>query len=135
MRKGERVEFGQTVYRTMRPGRLRALAQAQIRGRRLGAIAQLSREDYYSGKFPTVVLAVSTGEVVEYLQYRAEGTCFVRVRGDVIDADPCPAQGAESFVVEAKPEVEWWIQMLVSRRPKGWLLVDGTNVKEVGRTF
>ncbi len=90
VRKGEAVEFGATVYRTTKPGRLRALASATVTGRRLGPIVRLSRNDYYSGKFPAAAVPVTAGELIEYLQCRAEGTCFVRIRGDVIDAGPCP---------------------------------------------
>lgn len=133
--KGQEVEFGQTVHRTVTPGRLRALTKARIRGRRLGAIAQLSRDEYYAGDFPRAELVVNAGDLVEYLQYRAEGTCFVRIQGTVIDAEACPAQDARTFCVESKPELEWWIQVLVDGKPRGWLLVDSSSVKEVRRTF
>jgi hypothetical protein len=133
--KGQPIEFGKTLFRTTRAGRLRALAAATVTGRRLGPIVLLSRDDYYSGKYATVSLPVASGETIEYLQYRAEGTCFVRVRGDVINADHCPLEAAKSFVLEAEPETEWWIECAVNGKSQGWLLVDGKSVKEIGRTF
>ena len=135
VKKGEAVEFGSTVYRTTRPGRLRVLASATVTGRRLGPILRLSRDDYYSGKFPAASVPVTAGELIDYLQYRAEGTCFVRIRGDVIDAGPCPQEVATLFALEAKPELEWWIEHLVKGKSQGWVLVDGKDVKESGRTF
>jgi hypothetical protein len=135
VRKGDAVGFGATLYRTTKPGRLRALTPTMVTGRSLGPIIHLSRNDYYSGMYPAASVSVAAGEMFDYLQYRAEGTCFVRVRGDVIDANPCPQETASAFVLEAKPEIEWWIEFVVKGRSQGWLLVDGKNVKESGRTF
>lgn len=133
--KGHKVEFGQTVYRTLTPGRLRVLTETRLLGRRLGTLSRLSKDDYYSGKFSRGELVVRAGEVVEYLQYRAEGTCFIRVDGAVLDAEACPAQNAQAFAVESKPELEWWIEVLAGGKPSGWLMVDAATVKEVRRTF
>jgi len=138
VRKGQVVEFAETVYRTIVPGRLKVTKDAQVRGRRLGSMRRLSRDEYYSDRYPMAALAVRAGETIEYLQYRAEGSCFVRIRGEVIDADPCPdvlVDPDEVAVLEAKPKTEWWIQVVLKGRPEGWLLVDGKNVREEGRTF
>jgi hypothetical protein len=138
VKKGQLVEFGETLYRTTVPGRLRVLKDSQMTGRRMGSILRLSRDDYYSDRYPTVSLPVRAGEVIDYLQNRAEGTCFVRIRGEVIDADPCPhfvVAPADQFALEAEPQTEWWVQVLLKGQPDGWLLVDGRNVREGGRTF
>jgi len=133
--KSQSIAFGKTLCRTIRAGQLRASATTTITGRRLGPILHLSRDDYYSGGYATSSVPVAAGETIEYLQYRAEGTCFVRVHGDVIDADLCPLEDRKGFVLEAQPQTEWWIERLVNGRSQGWLLVDGKNVKESGRTF
>jgi hypothetical protein len=134
VRTGEVVEFGRTLYRTTRPGRLRASAASMVTGRRLGPVVHLSRDAYYSGQHPASSVSIAAGEMFDYLQYRAEGTCFVRVHGDVIDLDPCP-RDAKGFVLETRPEIEWWVEYLVNGRSQGWLLVDGKGVKEAGRTW
>ncbi len=138
-KKGQAVEFGETVYRTLVPGRFRFLKDGQVKGRRFGSIMRLSPDDYYSDRYPTDSFPVRVGEVIDYLQYRAEGTCFVRIRGEVVDADPCPdvlTGSVERLVnVDVKPKTEWWVQVVLNGRPAGWLLVDGKNVRERGRTF
>ena len=101
----------------------------------LGAVKALSREDYYKGKFGPATLEVQPGVDVEYLQYRAEGTCFVRIAGNVIDADPCPSNDKAMFRVEMEPRTEWWIHVLISRDSAGWILVTDTRVKVVNREF
>lgn len=133
--RGKPVEFGETVYRTVTPGHLRALTQTRITGRRLGDTKRLSKDDYYGARFPRSEVVVDAGARVEYLQYRAEGTCFVRVKGEVIDAEACPAQDAHAFAVESKPTLEWWIEVVVDRKRRGWLLVNPSTVKQVRRAF
>ena len=136
--KGQLVEFGETVYRTTVPGRLKVLRNSQVTGRRLGSILRLSRDDYYNGGYPHGSLPVRTGEVIDYLQYRAEGSCLVRIRGEALEADPCPdstAAAAVQFALQTAPQTEWWVEVLLKGQPGGWLLVDGTMVREAGRTF
>lgn len=127
------VPFEATVYRTVKPGRLRALKQTQITGRRMGGIVRLSRDDYYSGKFPKGVVIVPAGEAIDFLQHRAEGTCFVRVREEVLDAERCPADDAAAFAVESKPELEWWIEVAFNGSRRGWLFVHPSVVRQVRR--
>ena len=71
---------------------------------------------------------------LEYLQYRAEGSCFIRMEGGVIDADDCPANNKSLFKIEAEPTVESWIHVVL-RGSSGWLLVNDSGMKEVDREF
>jgi hypothetical protein len=138
VRKGQSVEFGKTLYRTTVPGRLKVLRDSQVTGRRLGSIFRLSREDYYSDRYTIGSLTVRAGEVIDYLQYRAEGSCLVRIRGEVIEADPCPdsvVDPIDRFELETEPQTEWWVQVLLEGQPNGWALVDGREVRDDGRTF
>ena len=108
----QRLVFDETRYRTMTPGRLTALVSATIKGRMLGDVTRLSKADYYSDTFPEASVDVSAGDIVEYLQYRAEGTCFVRVAGKTIDAAPCPTH-TKAFRLDVKPSLEWWVHTTV----------------------
>jgi hypothetical protein len=129
---GLRVEFDDTRVRTIRPGRITVIADARVRGRNLGQVSSLSRDDYYRGSFAPSERGVVAGEVIEYLQYRAEGTCFVRVRGNTIDAQPCPVIEA-AFRVDSEPEVEWWVHATIGSAA-GWVLI-GDEVRVVDREF
>jgi len=86
-RSGDRLTFDDTLYRTVKAGRFVVRGAATIAGRQLGEMTRLSRSDYYSGKYGAARVNVNAGDVVEYLQARAEGTCFIRVSGSAIDAD------------------------------------------------
>jgi hypothetical protein len=131
-RVGQRLAFDDTRYRTVKAGRFLVLRAATITGRDLGEIRRLSRADYYSSRFSATRVNVKTDDTVEYLQYRGEGTCFIRVAGRVIDADLCPTQQPNSFRVDVKPETEWWIH-IVDGQTKGWLLVTDAAARVVQR--
>jgi len=132
---GQDVAFDETRYRTTESGQLQVLAATRITGRVFGLIRSLTRNAYYTGSFPRQEIACKQGDAIEYLQYRAEGTCFVRVGDQVVDADPCPAQDNRTFRVVSQPMTEWWIRVILDRVPVGWVMVDGKAVKQSGRTF
>jgi hypothetical protein len=132
---GQKLAFDETRYITTTPGRFRVLEPTSVTGRLLGDLRRLSRADYYSGKFDRGSVSVVAGSDIEYLQYRAEGTCFVRVVGQAIDADPCPTQEATKFRLDAQPIVEWWIRVVSDSAGAGWLHVSETTVKVSNREF
>ena len=135
VKKGQRVEFTDTVVRTITPGEFRALVDTTIVGRQLGQVARLSEDDYYSAKFPQVSVPVKKGDRIEFLQYRAEGSCFIRVQRNAIDAERCPGMDDQSFAIQSDAKVEWWIEASVGKA-KGWLRVDTSSaVKMVRREF
>jgi hypothetical protein len=133
--EGQNIAFDETRYRTTESGHLQVRAATQITGRVLGPIRSLTRDAYYNGRFPRQAVACKQGDVLEYLQYRAEGTCFVRLGDQVVDASPCPAQDDGTFRVATKPKTEWWIRVIVDRAPIGWAIVDGKGIEQNGRTF
>jgi hypothetical protein len=133
VRPRQRLSFDETRYRTMKPGTFVVLTPTTITGRTLGVVGRVSRADYYSASFGAARVAMKAGDRIEYLQYRAEGTCFVRIEGSVIDAAPCPTEKPAEFRLEAKPLTEWWIHVIEDGRPRGWLLVTDASAKVVDR--
>jgi hypothetical protein len=131
--RDQRLTFDDTRYRTVEPGRIRVLAAARVSGRMIGNVTRLTRQDYYSGKYPPAAIDVVPGMTFDYLQYRAEGTCFVRMNGQVIDADPCP-DNPPLFIVETQPKTEWWIRTAIDTAV-GWALVTDSNIKVLTREF
>jgi hypothetical protein len=132
---GQRLHFDETRYRTIAPGRLEAVIDTTVTGRRVGAIRALSRADYYSRKFPHGSVKLNAGAVVDYLQYRAEGTCFVRIDGVVIDAETCPRHNRDAFRLVAEPVIEWWVRLVSDDTPIGWLLLTDKTAKVVDREW
>jgi hypothetical protein len=134
-RPGQRLTFDSTIFRTLRPGRFVALVDTVISGRDLGPPRRLTRDDYYSGRFQTVKRSVAAGDSVAYLQYRAEGTCFVLHDGTVIDASRCPTVSPDAFSLVREPATEWWIRLVPATGSAGWVMVSDRTVRVVERTF
>jgi hypothetical protein len=128
------IEFDITSYRSIKPGHLTALKITTIKGRSMGELSSLTKEQYYSNKYKTDNYLISVGDHIEYLQYRAEGTCFVRIKSNVIDAEECPAGIPKHFKTNQEPIVEWWARVNINNSI-GWILVDGKNVDVDGRTY
>jgi hypothetical protein len=132
---GTPVDFDETRYRTLVAGQIAVLRPAILRGRNLGEIRYLSREDYIQGDLPAQEWEAAEGDTIEYLQDRAEGTCFIRFAGVVIDAQPCPAVLADSFRTIREPITEWWIRVSPEDEAPGWVLVEEMALHQVGRAF
>ena len=77
---------------------------------------------------------VEVGDTVRYLQYRAEGTCFVLIGDDLWDAQSCPATREGVFDSLREPDVEWWVRTESGVLAAGWLLVDETKLR-IRRSF
>ena len=77
---------------------------------------------------------LAAGERVDYLVMRAEGSCFVRVRGVVVEAEPCPTANPSGFRLKEGPKTELWVHASSSNL-NGWVLVDEDAIKIVDREF
>ena len=131
---GQRISFDDTRYRTTQAGRIRVSVNGRLMGRMIGNVNHLSRDEYYRGNFAPANVEVQSGASFEYLQYRAEGNCFVRVDANVIETWPCPTIEKTMFETVAEPKTEWWIHVVNGKAP-GWLLVIDANVKQAKREF
>ena len=131
---GMPIKFDITRYRTIKSGHLTALKNTTIKGRAMGELSSLTKEQYYSDKFNTKDYLISVGDHIEYLQYRAEGTCFIRIKGNVIDAEECPVGIPKLFKTNREPTIEWWARVNIDNII-GWILVDGKEVGVDGRTY
>jgi hypothetical protein len=115
----EPLPYDAVRYRTIVAGLLRVVSPAIVEGRMIGPVTELFSKEYF-GNFPNVKVDVAPGTTVEYLQYRAEATCFVRVGKNVIDASPCPDINKDAFKLEKEEKTELWIHVTVDSG--GWLM-------------
>jgi hypothetical protein len=125
---GQPVPYDDTRYKTNQVGRVRVLKASQWEVREFGSVQRVFREDYYSDKFERKKVELKAGMVIDYLQYRAEGDCFFRIGGKVMDGT-CPLYDKTIFHSESEPKTEWWIHVSIGDST-GWLLVD-KSLKEV----
>lgn len=119
---GTLLEFDESRYRTTNAGKIVALRDGALRARKLGRFKVLSAQAYRAaGPFESIDF--KKGDAFDYLQYRAEGACLVRLEGELLEAETCPAFD-DRFEVLAEPTVEWWVRLVVGGEPKGWLRVE-----------
>jgi hypothetical protein len=133
-RVGRRIAFDSTRFQTLSSGELRVVTPLNVAGRDLGVLTHLTRERYYHEPMADVSIPVRESGTIEFLQYRAEGTCFVRIEKRVIDAQPCPGFGKESVEVVREPVTKWWIHVR-GLNGHGWLLVSDSTAQSVRREF
>ena len=114
-RSGAPIDFDRTKYITVRAGRIVARKRGTTSGRVFGKIGSLSKELYYADKVPTRAVAYAARDTLEFLQDRAEGTCIMRIRGEVVESDPCPGSDKEAFTTLDEPHIEWWIRVAVGK--------------------
>jgi len=128
---GQRLPYDDTVYRTIQSGRIRVLAPSHVEGRMIGPVRRLLSKAYYDyNAFRTVKIEVKPGMIIEYLQYRAEGTCFLRIGNNVVEAAQCPNEDNSIFKLETEPKTELWIHVSIGKS-SGWLLVTDATAKLV----
>lgn len=125
---GTRIEYDATNVRTIKPGVVRVLRDTKIEGMGIGPVRRVTRERYHA-KNPLVRSTVRAGDTFELLQPRADGRCFVRISGFVLETMQC--RDDDFLDVESEPVIEWWIRVEGGK----WLQVDGENVKVVDREY
>jgi hypothetical protein len=130
---GVELTYDQTRYRTVTAGRLTALEASRVSGRSFGADSHVTRASYYSPR-PTTSLNIARGTTIELLQYRAEGSCFLRVAEQIFEADECPSPGP-LFEQSREPAVQHWLHLVRSGKPVGWLLIDDKMVRRLARAY
>ena len=134
-RVGQRIAFDSTRFHTIKTGAIQVLEPLTLSGRDLGDVTRLTLDLYYHTSLAEVSIPIAAGTTIDFLQYRAEGTCFVRVERRVIDAHPCPGFGRESVKVVREPVTRWWIMTHGASGVPGWLLVSDTTARPVRREF
>lgn len=134
-RANQLVEYDSTHYQTIASARATALAPVALEGRDFGDVRFLPRREYQSTSYPRRTVQLDSAGVVEYLQARAEGTCFVRLNDSVMELDACVILDRSKFTVQGEPSVMWWIHTPNAGGSRGWVMVSDSTVKVVHRTF
>jgi len=129
--RGKLITFDETQYRNVRSGTIRVLKAASLRGRNFGTSDGLSRARYYSD-IPERLFDFKHGESIEYLQDRAEGSCIIKRKGEIIELSSCPwlDETSKEYQIISKPINEWWIRVVMNKKSIGWLLIDDKTVAE-----
>ena len=134
---GSRILFSGFRYRTLRPGRVVVHEKCTLTGRNLGQTDYVSKANYYNDGGELITLKLQANDRLEYLQYRAEGSSFIRWQGLVLDVEYSPWLGSNRpFELVVEPVIEAWIQVeSESDTGAGWIQVENETVLEIDREF
>ena len=108
--QGEIIKWSNARFRTVAPGLFLVSEDCSIDGSRYGRVFYLSRRDYYRGSGKWETFRFSKRDTIEYLQYRAEGSAFLRVDGVVISAEIGTPESAALREIRS-PQLELWIEV------------------------
>ncbi len=127
--KGQKIIFQKTIYRTVKPSRIKVVSPVKIIGQPYGPIKYLSEQEYYSTSIPEKFFTFNSGDTFECMQYRAEGQYLVRINGEIVGLEL-----TEEMELESEPEIEWWVNVInVSGKSIGWLLIQEESVEFLDR--
>ncbi len=128
--KGQKIDFKETRYRTVKSGAIIVKAPVSLSVTSYGKGDYLSSDAYYHQGLKKNI-HLKSGDSLEYLQYRAEGECLIRMNGEVLAIPP-----HENIRIASEPLTEWWVLAVdKQKKPLGWVLIDDQTVKFVKRQF
>ena len=128
---GAEIAYDQKRFRTLATGLFVAENSGSIRGTYYGVISYLSVEDYNRFRGARKDFEYAQKDTIEYLQYRAEGTGFIRLDNHVISVD-LTSQNAANLLQVRDPVVEFWIRVIdKDSKPIGWYLTHDEFVTKV----
>lgn len=131
---GRTIEYDSTVVQTLTPAPLRATTATTIRGRNFGPVRGLTRDQYYSSMVRDTVIAIGPSTKIDYLQDRAEGSCFVRVEGIVLEVAVCPVHEPNAFHPTGAPSTVSWV-FARGGQSAGWLPLGDSTARITRRDF
>lgn len=133
--QGEIIKWSNARFRTVVPGLLLVSEDCSIDGSRYGRVFYLSRKDYYRGSGKWETFRFSKRDTIEYLQYRAEGSAFLRMDGTVISAELLSPKSAALREIRS-PQLELWIEVEdKDGKPLGWFRLDDDYVHRQTRAI
>ncbi len=128
IKKGEKISFDETRYCTIKPATVKAINSTYIEDvTKYGKLNYFSIKTYYGSVASSESkLTLKPGDVIEYLQYRAESSCIFRYRGEIYSGI-CNFEGSPNsadFNMDSLPINDLWVRITRNKKPIGWFLVE-----------
>tara|TARA_B100002051_G_scaffold177139_1_gene167581 strand:- start:10350 stop:11006 length:657 start_codon:yes stop_codon:yes gene_type:complete len=120
IKKGSTIHIKHSVYQTLIPNKRTLIKPYKLEVINHGRTKYISKKLYYSQKKP-ILLRLETGDVINVLQYRAEGDFFFEHNSNVYSGFCSPCHESPSVTA-------WWVKTTLNNTT-GWLLVDNRTVQ------
>jgi len=114
---GSRLKWSMSTQVVQSPTSMTLKAAKSLTVTSYGRLVLLTKSAYYN-KGNEKTLSMDAGAKVEFLMYRAEGSCFFRYKGEVFSAE-C----SEFEFAGEDQKSEWWLQAECGD-VGGWMRVD-----------
>lgn len=126
IKKGENLKNLIDVrYKTIKATKCKVLKQIELNGTNYGKIKYLSNKNYYDGNNPGVSFKFKPGQILQFLQYRAEGDAIYKI-GENIYSLGIEYNGDSEIIEEGETEI--WIKVKLKNKLCGWLFVDEKSI-------
>lgn len=128
------LPFDKAVTRTIEAGKIKISSDVSVKTRVFGEIETLTSETYYDESIAWEDRTINADDKPTLLMWLSEGNCLIKVKQTVNEISECPMESGGLWVLLNQPETETWIEANINES-KGWVKVDGQQVKEVSRSF
>jgi hypothetical protein len=124
LKKAQTINFSDAVTITLKPGLILFNKGSELKGTDYGSVTTLSRDEYYDRGTPFNE-KTTKDETFEYLQYRAEGSFFIRRKGKIfaLESGPKPL---------SQPTIEWWVRLKLPKNKldAGWIKFESAMMQD-----
>lgn len=124
LKKAHTINFSDAVTITLKPGLIMFNKGSELKGTDYGKVTALTKDEYYDRGTPFNG-KIASDETLDYLQYRAEGSFFIRRNGKVLALE----SGPEPL---SKPMTEWWVRLKLTKNKldSGWIKIQSDMVQD-----
>ncbi|MCR2745351.1 hypothetical protein [Limnobacter parvus] len=128
------LPFDKVVTKTIEAGNIKVSGDVFVKTRSFGEIEKLTAEAYYDESIAWEDRTINADDKPTLLMWLSEGNCLIKIKQTVDEISDCPTESAGLWVLLNQPKTETWIEARINES-KGWVKVDGQQVKEVSRNF
>jgi hypothetical protein len=126
--------FDGAITRTLKPGQIDVHENIATRVRSFGEINTLPTELYYSESIGWVDTQFTPEDKPAMLMWTSEGHCLIKIANKVYESGECSTESGRQWKLISQPVTETWIELKINNS-KGWVKVDGQQVREISRNF
>lgn len=128
------LSFENSITRALNAGQIEVISSQSVQVREFGEIKELPSDRYYDESITWVQKKISASDKPRLLMWIAEGHCLVAIGQTVNELKECPTESSVGWRLVNQPATESWIEVNINDS-KGWVKVDGQQIKEVSRIF
>jgi len=132
----ESINFDSFILKVVNPGILYVTKDLTLNCINYGAISKLTKQSYYSDGIKDSIF-LKVGDKMEYLTYRAEGTCLFRYKHKVYESE-IDLKDFDTYIsLTSPPVIHQWVGITNNKYNKtmGWVKYNSNIIIEKNRIY